>query len=766
MTMTSGKREKQREKIESRGGSSSSAVNKRNKDGLQNALVFQGGGALAAYEVGAYAALYFWIKKDRLIQNGSGEKNHEKNIFDIIAGTSGGAINASIIVSHVLEKRKQGFNVEDSWRGTLKKLLDFWNYISSNPDYSKWGPYSIFGEIVEEPFLPVSGSSSLPLNFYRWKWPPDESTWKSRWDQANSINKSVATGEAARRYYSAKEYLYSGAPNIFSSSTREYDNRFYDDFVMPTNVWYHYNNTPLKESINQYAIFPIATSFFPQLEDSAGNNETSKEQEQKPHPRLLMVSVDVETGAVVTFDSYKKYEKYEKDNRILVNIVRKSKSGDYTKTKQVDAEGKGNEIEIKYNCGIMVEHVIASSSVPINYDYAEVPLHYDDDLKPSKDTRKFWDGGVQSNTPLRELIQAHEDYWKIAYEDFWEKVSEIKVDGRMKVEKEQILKSISDIKDIPSLRVYIANIWPLQSKNSSDIANDGIDNIVPLDHDGIKNRLYDLRLQDKTLHEEKVAYLIYDYIELAQRLKEKAEKSGINISDILREKGQSRHRDGKRREYGQLLEKKVKITEVIRFQREPDSDDISSKLHDYSSHTISQLIIDGVKETLGRLVEQEFIRVKGKREEELRDQGKLNERDKIQEEEIQKYAIKKGHEELDKFIKLLDQAKEEEQLTETRDTTSNKQNYILLSGTTIYNILRESANVAKIIAGTDFPKNKQDIVKYAEQNRGKTAGDPNVIIKMLNQIPNKEYNSIADLEHEVGRIDWGNYSTLSTSIRL
>jgi hypothetical protein len=165
-------------------------------------------------------------------------------------------------------------------------------------------------------------------------------------------------------------------------------------------------------------------------------------------------------------------------------------------------------------------------------------------------------------------------------------------------------------------------------------------------------------------------------------------------------------------------------------------------------------------------VEQEFIRVKGKREEELRDQGKLNERDKIQEEEIQKYAIKKGHEELDKFIKLLDQAKEEEQLTETRDTTSNKQNYILLSGTTIYNILRESANVAKIIAGTDFPKNKQDIVKYAEQNRGKTAGDPNVIIKMLNQIPNKEYNSIADLEHEVGRIDWGNYSTLSTSIRF
>lgn len=25
--------------------------------------------------------------------------------------------------------------------------------------------------------------------------------------------------------------------------------------------------------------------------------------------------------------------------------------------------------------------------------------------------RYFWDGGIASNTPLRELIQSHKDYW-------------------------------------------------------------------------------------------------------------------------------------------------------------------------------------------------------------------------------------------------------------------------------------------------------------------------------------------------------------------
>ncbi len=57
----------------------------------QRGLIFQGGAALGAYEAGAYKALYNWIKQKL-------EVNHkDENVFDIIAGTSIGAINAAII---------------------------------------------------------------------------------------------------------------------------------------------------------------------------------------------------------------------------------------------------------------------------------------------------------------------------------------------------------------------------------------------------------------------------------------------------------------------------------------------------------------------------------------------------------------------------------------------------------------------------------------------------------------------------------------------
>ncbi len=54
------------------------------------ALVFQGGGALGAYEAGIYKALY-----NNLIDKSEKEKRH---LFDIVAGTSAGAINALLLL--------------------------------------------------------------------------------------------------------------------------------------------------------------------------------------------------------------------------------------------------------------------------------------------------------------------------------------------------------------------------------------------------------------------------------------------------------------------------------------------------------------------------------------------------------------------------------------------------------------------------------------------------------------------------------------------
>jgi len=53
----------------------------------QRVLILQGGGALAAYEAGVFEALSEQISRE----------NTDRPLFDIIAGTSGDAINAACL---------------------------------------------------------------------------------------------------------------------------------------------------------------------------------------------------------------------------------------------------------------------------------------------------------------------------------------------------------------------------------------------------------------------------------------------------------------------------------------------------------------------------------------------------------------------------------------------------------------------------------------------------------------------------------------------
>ena len=66
---------------------------------VHRAVIFQGGGAIGAYAAGVYAVLYHWVKKD-IVEN--------ENVFDVVAGTSAGAINACIIVSHFIHNKNNG----------------------------------------------------------------------------------------------------------------------------------------------------------------------------------------------------------------------------------------------------------------------------------------------------------------------------------------------------------------------------------------------------------------------------------------------------------------------------------------------------------------------------------------------------------------------------------------------------------------------------------------------------------------------------------
>lgn len=299
----------------------------------QRALVLQGGGSLGAYEAGVYQSIYERFSK---IDKEKGEG--DKPLLNIVAGTSIGAINAAIIVSYVVEN--------DTWDGSAERLNEFWEYLSKESSFDMM---------------------------------PGVTAW---WDYLhNNIHSGIASGEAARRYYSAKEFAITGVPTVFSPLVPLFDTRFFNF----QNVWYRFNSRPLKRSLERFAKFPIATTF--------------DEKSSLPQPRLLLVSVDVAEGTAVTFDSYE-----------TEDGSRKSEYGKY-----IIQDGKevGHKHIVRYNDGITSEHVIASASVPINYGYTtlEVESYDDKTANYQKNIRHFWDGGIMSNTPLTQLVRLHRLYW-------------------------------------------------------------------------------------------------------------------------------------------------------------------------------------------------------------------------------------------------------------------------------------------------------------------------------------------------------------------
>ena len=140
------------------------------KPNINRALIFQGGGSLGAYEAGAYKA----INEDLSAFFRTVGRENEP-IFHIISGTSIGAINAAILVSYVKENK--------SWEGSGERLVEFWEYVSTQPSVENM-PY-----------------------------------FTNYWDSWRKLDGRIASGESARRYYSTKEFILRGVPNVFVPKT-------------------------------------------------------------------------------------------------------------------------------------------------------------------------------------------------------------------------------------------------------------------------------------------------------------------------------------------------------------------------------------------------------------------------------------------------------------------------------------------------------------------------------------------------------------------
>lgn len=364
-----------------------SNLNKHPIPRVQRALVLQGGGALGAYQVGVFKSLYEKIKG---LQNVSNEK--DVPLFEIIAGTSIGAINGAILVSYFVENK--------TWDGASEKLETFWKYLStSTPNIS---------EALKQ--------------------------WKVEYEKGNPL---VASKESARRYYSVKEFSNSGVENVFKPiNPPKQDNKFCDS----QNQWLVYDNQPLRKSIEKFGKFPIATSF------------------EKGEPRLLVVSVDAAEGTTVTFDSYESEQG-----------KRESEYGE---------SHLGKSITVRYDKGIDIKHLIASSTSPEVYAYEDI------------EERKFWDGGLLSNTPVKELVYAHQRFWekrigsKNLENSFRVKLMHTEMDNYKSKSLEQ-----QQIQRIPDLEIYIVNLLdPKQNTSNS------VENKIPQDFDGVKGRHIDIKL--------------------------------------------------------------------------------------------------------------------------------------------------------------------------------------------------------------------------------------------------------------------------------
>jgi hypothetical protein len=323
------------------------------------------------------------------------------------------------------------------------------------------------------------------------------------------------------------------------------DDRFFDNFGLLNNTWYLYSNQPLKESLENYGKFPIATSF------------------NQNQPRLLLVSVDVQEGAVVTFDSYPKD---------VQGTRRESGYGEFVLPENKDPKKGHYRYTISYSSGISSDYAMASGSVPINYAYTNIDdvemlktIDNQGNVTFDKILRYFWDGGILSNTPLRELIQSHKDYW-------------FRVVGNEK-----------DDAAVPDLEVYIVDVWPTKEEP------------IPLDHDAVLDRKEDLLLNDKTDYDEKTANIVSDYISLVEKFIDLAQRHKIQkseIDDILSEiTKRSKHRTGPDRQYRDLINGRFDV-DVHRIEREQNVElDINNKMLDYSTETIQQLIKDGYDDT-------------------------------------------------------------------------------------------------------------------------------------------------------------------------
>ena len=263
----------------------------------------------------------------------------------------------------------------------------------------------------------------------------------------------------------------------------------------------------------------------------------------------------------VVFDSYAKEDGTRESGYGRLIVDKDDNKGSSENQKVI-----GFEHVIKYPQGITSDHVIASASVPINFDYSKIEAErYDPQTKSyKKETRYFWDGGILANTPLLQVVMAQRQYWYFG-------------------------KKVKDA--VPKLDIFQINLHPARV------------NKVPWDHDGAVNRNSDISFGDRSKSDETVLLSFQMYSQLVKELIQLAKDHGVTqkIVDDLLDRPipfQERIEGVRGTTYRDGVEGAFNLGEIIRVQRKHDDYSISNKIFDFSSNTIRRLLQDGYNDTV------------------------------------------------------------------------------------------------------------------------------------------------------------------------
>lgn len=530
----------------------------------QRALVLQGGGALGAYEAGAVHRLVDLLKDD--------DKNEDKASFDVVAGSSIGAVNAGLLVGKVVELvRRDGYSANSYkvWKETSKNLLDFWQHIADSTNifhptfyadlftnsvpfwawwqYRKWARtflnsfYSMFESTGEtsgktEPnsveFIRkyiqdnyklsknvIANSVFAPMYFFLF---PDTYEVPAEW-------------ENARRYFWSKTAFAFGAPNVLEYSMPQPNMKYNgpNPFFAGSD-FFRYNNNPLSDFMKRYWDY-----------------DNYKIQTTEGEPRLLVVAVDPQDSTnAVAFDSYERDEQGAR----------------YTYYGAI-----GSKTRVENHGGIEIKHIIASMSTHQRYKYPKFPVTVtDENDKEKKEYRLFWDGAYLSNTPLRQVIHHHRHYY-------------------YKVKR----------KEVPNIQPFIINLYP------------SVDKSPLVDSDTINDRETDIKFHDRSTYDLKVAEVFSDSFDMIHELKEFAEEQLQNIQDAKKKetlrnrleeivKGSktvgSKNKGGEHRDRNSLFNGRFRVEDPVHVRRKDDKNTVFGKAFDFSSSSIAQLIKQGEKD--------------------------------------------------------------------------------------------------------------------------------------------------------------------------